>query len=409
MKKSLFLIALLPVFLLATTFHTISIDGNNDFTTNDEEFSTSSSPNYTAYITWDESNLYFGMNGSDIYWTDGGSEKVIFFYIDTDPQITPTSGTGSTSSIEWGITNTLPFTANYAFWWKKQTWHWALRPYSGSSWGDDTHSDEAGMVDRNSIVEFKIPLSYLGNPTQVYILMYFQDSDNGASNWVWANVPSTNSGGQGGQILSHYYSFSLIDSESPNDVNNYDTPLPITLASFSAAALNGCVSVTWVTESESENAHFLLYRDGEVIAQIAGAGTSSEPHSYAYTDRYVVPGRTYTYQLADVSFDGEEVKHNELEVKVEGEYVDRDYSIGAAYPNPFNPLTVVPLNLAKDAVVTATLYDLAGRPLTELHNGSLSAGSHAITINGTNLSTGIYFVHVRVNDATHVQKIALMK
>jgi hypothetical protein len=191
--------------------------------------------------------------------------------------------------------------------------------------------------------------------------------------------------------------------------NSGDNALPVTLASFEAAALNGAVFVTWLTESESENAAFRLYRDEELIAEIEGAGTTSEPHSYGFTDRFVIPGRTYAYQLADVSLDGEETKHNEVEVKVKAEYVDQDYNIGSAYPNPFNPMTVVPVNLAKDAAVRAQLYDITGRPLQELQNGTLSAGSHALTVNGANLSTGIYFVRININEDLHVQKIALMK
>jgi hypothetical protein len=113
-----------------------------------------------------------------------------------------------------------------------------------------------------------------------------------------------------------------------------------------------------------------------------------------------------------VSFDGEETKHARVKVEVKAEGVDQDYNIGPAYPNPFNPTTVVPLNLAKDVVVRATLYDIAGRPLRELQNGPLSAGSHNITIDGANLSTGIYFVRINVGtygNTPHVQKIALMK
>ena len=196
--------------------------------------------------------------------------------------------------------------------------------------------------------------------------------------------------------------------------NAGDNALPITLANFSANYLNGAVSVTWVTESESENAAFRIYRDGEILAELEGAGTTTEPQSYIWTDLYVIPGRTYAYQLADVSFDGKEKKHNEIEVKIELEYVDRDYSIGAAYPNPFNPVTIVPLNLAAPADVRACLYDLSGRMIRELYNAPLSAGSHALKINGEGLSTGIYFVHIVVNvgaycNTPQVQKIALMK
>ena len=64
--------------LFGTTYHTITVDGSNDFVA-DETFSTSSSGFY-GYITWDSSNLYIGMEGDDVPWADGGSEKVIFIY-----------------------------------------------------------------------------------------------------------------------------------------------------------------------------------------------------------------------------------------------------------------------------------------------------------------------------------------
>ena len=52
-----------------------------------------------------------------------------------------------------------------------------------------------------------MPISDLGNPTKIKVLMFFQDSDNGSSNWVWASVPSTNSGGQGANSFEHYLGF----------------------------------------------------------------------------------------------------------------------------------------------------------------------------------------------------------
>ncbi|MCK4812539.1 MAG: hypothetical protein KAT14_01230, partial [Candidatus Marinimicrobia bacterium] len=58
----------------------------------------------------------------------------------------------------------------------------------------------------------------------------------------------------------------------------------ITLNFLHAEATNGIVELTWETASETENAHFLVYRDGDVIAQITGAGTTTEPHNYNYTD-----------------------------------------------------------------------------------------------------------------------------
>lgn len=200
--------------------------------------------------------------------------------------------------------------------------------------------------------------------------------------------------------------YPYLDWQYPGD----DTPLPVTLAYFKAEAEQGRVMLSWRTESETENAVFRVYRNDAMIAELEGAGTTSEPQDYQWTDNYVIPGRSYTYVLADVDLKGKETKHPEIEVEIEVEDgTGRDFNIGAAYPNPFNPATVVPLSLTKDAMVSAMLYDITGRPLRELHNGTLSAGSHDLKIDGADLSTGVYLLHVRMNDAVHVQKIALMK
>lgn len=95
----------------ATSYHTVVIDGENDFAT-DEDFITSSA-GYTAYFTWDTTNLYLGYTGTDV----GIGESVtkwIVWYFDTDPQFTPASGNGTTNAISFISQDwTLPFNADY--------------------------------------------------------------------------------------------------------------------------------------------------------------------------------------------------------------------------------------------------------------------------------------------------------
>ena len=188
-----------------------------------------------------------------------------------------------------------------------------------------------------------------------------------------------------------------------------DVPLPITLIKFEATSRNGAVFLTWQTATETENTAFRIYRDGEMIAELEGAGTTTEPHSYSYTDQYLIPGRTYSYVLADVDYQRKETKHPEIKVEAKAEGVTPDYNIGSAYPNPFNPITKVPLNLATNMEVRAILYDTAGHRVHDIYSGQMNAGSHDLKIDGAGLSTGIYLLQVYMNDAVHVQKIALMK
>ncbi len=90
--------------------------------------------------------------------------------------------------------------------------------------------------------------------------------------------------------------------------------LPVDLSSFTVTRNdNGAVVVTWITESEVDNAGFNLRRsekrnsDFTLLnpALIAGAGTTGELQTYTFTDTSAKPGVAYYYQIEEISFDGE--------------------------------------------------------------------------------------------------------
>lgn len=84
------------------------------------------------------------------------------------------------------------------------------------------------------------------------------------------------------------------------------------------------------------------------------------------------------------------------------------------YPNPFNPSTTVHLDLARDAAVTATVYDVRGRQVRRLVDERLAAGRHALEWNGQDqqgrqVSSGVYFVEVRAGEVRRLEKLTLVK
>ncbi len=92
-------------------------------------------------------------------------------------------------------------------------------------------------------------------------------------------------------------------------------PLPVSLSSFRPVrnTTTGHVEITWITQSELNNAGFNILRsesktgDFSVIntkGLIAGHGTTSEKHVYTYTDTTAKPNAIYYYQIEDVSMDG---------------------------------------------------------------------------------------------------------
>jgi hypothetical protein len=199
------------------------------------------------------------------------------------------------------------------------------------------------------------------------------------------------------------------------DANDYDTdaelPLPITLLSFTAEALNGVVELNWETASETNNASFVIYRDGVALTSIEGAGTSSETNAYSYIDNTVIPGVTYTYVLADIDYENNENRYNSYAVRVivVGDEIPKSYELGAAYPNPFNPQSIIPLELKNEARVSVSMYDINGSLVKNILNSQLSSGMHDIQISNENLSSGTYLVRINIDNAVNVRKITYNK
>ena len=89
--------------------------------------------------------------------------------------------------------------------------------------------------------------------------------------------------------------------------------------------------------------------------------------------------------------------------------IPAEFALHQAYPNPFNPETVIAFSLPKDARVTLKVYDIQGREIAELADEFISAGYHERRFNGNNLSSGVYFVRMVSADFQQTRKILLVK
>jgi len=86
-----------------------------------------------------------------------------------------------------------------------------------------------------------------------------------------------------------------------------------------------------------------------------------------------------------------------------------DFSISAAYPNPFNPITQMNLALHAQADVSVKVFNMAGQLVDVIAEGQMDRGSYSLTWDGTNASSGVYFVKTEVGSAVQNQKIMLIK
>jgi len=89
--------------------------------------------------------------------------------------------------------------------------------------------------------------------------------------------------------------------------------------------------------------------------------------------------------------------------------VPSDFSVSAAFPNPFNPEANVQIDLAKSSRVRVTLHDVLGRQVDLIADRQVSAGTHTIKIDGDNLPSGSYWLNVSANNVSKTQRVILLK
>ena len=90
----------------------------------------------------------------------------------------------------------------------------------------------------------------------------------------------------------------------------------------------------------------------------------------------------------------------------------QEVSLHNAYPNPFNPSTMIQYDLPQGSMhVNLSVFDIRGRLVAELVNEIQSGASDSYSVmwNADEHSSGMYFVQLRAGNAVVNQKIMLLK
>jgi hypothetical protein len=94
--------------------------------------------------------------------------------------------------------------------------------------------------------------------------------------------------------------------------------------------------------------------------------------------------------------------------------IPEEFQLFQNYPNPANPGTVIRYNLAHAATVSLIIYDILGRRIRILVDGSQAAGKYSVHWNGHDdfgspVSSGIYIYQLRADEIIDMKKMILMR
>jgi len=91
------------------------------------------------------------------------------------------------------------------------------------------------------------------------------------------------------------------------------------------------------------------------------------------------------------------------------QYTPSQFLLSDNYPNPFNPITNIKIELPENTKFVLSIYDITGKLVHELYNGQLNAGIHILTWDANNIPTGIYFIHYKSDKLNKIIKCTLLK
>ena len=118
-----------------------------------------------------------------------------------------------------------------------------------------------------------------------------------------------------------------------------------------------------------------------------------------------------TGELVEMDSEGDiEWSHFNMSViNLTDKFLPTEVSLSNAYPNPFNPATMLTYDVPSDIVVSMGVYDVRGRLVDELVNGMREQGRYEVTWNADQHSSGVYMIKMTAGSTVKIQKVMLIK
>jgi hypothetical protein len=144
--------------------------------------------------------------------------------------------------------------------------------------------------------------------------------------------------------------------------------------------------------------------------------------TFYFEDNTVLIGHEYCYQVTSCYGEDEGgpagplclVLGNLNVVKNKNNIPDQ-FELKQNYPNPFNPITTIDYSIMFDGYVELSVFDILGRKVKDVINEFTKSGNHSIVISSEELTSGMYFYNLNVNDLDGIsiysstKKMALIK
>lgn len=85
------------------------------------------------------------------------------------------------------------------------------------------------------------------------------------------------------------------------------------------------------------------------------------------------------------------------------------FSLSQNYPNPFNPATIISYSVPGQTRIRIRVYDMLGREVQTLQDGTVERGFHQAMFDGTALPSGVYLYRLEAAGFAETRKMLLLR
>lgn len=185
----------------------------------------------------------------------------------------------------------------------------------------------------------------------------------------------------------------------------------INIKSFQANAKENDVKILFRIPAKTNFYQVIIERKEELshYKSIAKISPNQSDNNYVYSDKDLYPGK-YAYRLK--IYTSNNILYSQaisIELSTPAQFV-----LDQNYPNPFNMETAIRFEMPLAGKVNITIYDILGRKIKCLADGSFGKGSHQVIWRGKDdlnkvVATGVYFLIFRSKDFSRRIRMTAMK
>ena len=172
---------------------------------------------------------------------------------------------------------------------------------------------------------------------------------------------------------------------------------------------NGYIDEVRIWNKARSQSQISLTKSDTLTAKYYATADSGLVGYWRFNEGSGVAAKDYSISKSNGTITGAFYESNPVLLGVKDSPKSDNFILSQNYPNPFNPVTTINFQLLSGSSISLKVFDLLGREIATLLNQQMTAGSHSVDFDATNLTSGVYIYQLRSGDFSTFKKMMVVK